>query len=259
MPTAAPPPTASRYHAASALAASAAARAATKVRPQGVSAIWQTVARFQVAQAVLAPRSVDRMLAEQGVEVAPVAPLNPSAFTVDQAAFDRMLADINADMEREFQRLVASLVQDSGRAAESVTIAARSGVSHVRHLTLPSCSRCAVLARRVYRHSDGFERHPGCDCVMIPVTVASPNFTYDLDELVASGQVTSLSKADRQAVADGADLAQVVNVRRASAGLKESGRVLYRRGRMTPEAIYRQTGDDRDAAIALLTANGYHR
>jgi hypothetical protein len=259
MPTAPPPPTASRYHAVSALAATAAARAALRVRPQGVSAIWQTIARFQVAQAVLAPRAVDRMLAEQDITVQAVSTLNPAAFTVDQAALDRMLADINADMEREFQRLVASLVQDSGRAAESVAIVARPGVGHVRHLTLPSCSRCAVLAGRIYRHSEGFERHPGCDCVMIPVTVASPDLTYDLDDLVARGQVTSLSKADRQAVADGADLAQVVNVRRASAGLRESGRALSRRGRMTPEAIYRQTGDDRDAAIALLVANGYLR
>lgn len=255
---AAPPPTASRYHAASALAATAAARAATKARPQGIRAAWQAVSRFQIAQATLAPRAVDRMLAEQDTEVAPRADLNPLAFTTPLDTFERLMAEIEAETEREFQRLVASIVQDAGRAAESVTIAARPEVQHVRHLNLPSCSRCAVLAGRVYRYSEGFERHPGCDCVMIPVTVASPDFAYDLDDLVATGQVTGLSKADRRAVLDGADLGRVVNVRRQQAGLTESGRVLRRRGQLTPEVIYRTTSD-RDEAVALLKQHGYLR
>lgn len=235
-------------------------------------AIWQALVRFQLAQAVLAPRAVDRMLREQGIDIPPLADLNPAGFTTSRAALDRMLADIEIDAQRlaqdldgdlqrstdaEFRRLIASLVTDAGRAAESVTIAARPRVQYVRHLNLPSCSRCAVLAGRVYRYSEGFQRHPGCDCVMIPVTVASPDLTYDIDELVSTGQVTGLSKADRQAIAEGADLGRVVNVRRTAAGLRESGRVLSRNGRMTPEAIYRRTGDDRAAAIALLKANGY--
>lgn len=253
---AAPPPTASRYYATSAVAAQAAATAATQVRQQGVRAVWQTVTRFQLAQAVLAPRAVDRMLAEQDSEVDPLAALNPAAFTVPLDGLDQMLAEIESDMDAEFERLVASIVQDAGRAAEQVAIAARPGVQHVRHLTLPSCSRCAVLAGRIYRYSEGFKRHPGCDCVMIPVTVASPDFTYDLNKLVQAGQVTGLSKSDRQAIADGADLSRLVNVRRTAAGLIESGRVLRRAGRLTPEAIYRVT-DDRDAAIELLKANGY--
>lgn len=197
------------------------------------------------------------MLADQDLDVAADALLNGSAFT---SALDDMLAALDkVETDFAFNRLVESLVQDSGRAAESVAIAARPGVQHVRHLTLPSCSRCAVLAGRVYRYSEGFKRHPGCDCTMIPVTVASPDFTYNLDELVRQGQVTALSKADRRAVLDGADLGRVVNVRRTKAGLTESGRVLRRRDRMTPEAIYRQTGDDREAALALLKAQGYLR
>lgn len=250
------PPTASRYYATSVLAAQAAANAASQVRPQGVRAIWQTVSRFQLAQAVLAPRAVDQMLAEQDVDVDPLANLNPVAFTVPLDGFDQMLAQIETDMDAEFERLIASIVQDSGRAAQSVAITARPDVRFVRHLNLPSCSRCAVLAGRTYRYSEGFKRHPGCDCVMIPTTVASPDLTYDLDALVAEGKVTGLSKADRQAVADGADLGRVVNVRRTQAGLIDSGRVLRRKGRLTPEAIYRVT-DDREAAIELLKANGY--
>lgn len=221
-------------------------------------AVWQAVTRFQIAQAVLAPRAIDQMLVEQDIEAEALAQIDPTAFTVSLDSLDRMLAEVEAEMEAEFQRLVASIVQDAGRAAESVAIAARPGVKHVRHLNLPSCSRCAVLAGRVYRYSEGFKRHPGCDCVMIPVTVASPDFAYDLDDLVRSGQVTGMSKADRQAVLrDGANLGRVVNVRRTQAGLIESGRVLRRNGRLTPEAIYRSTGNDREAAIALLKANGY--
>lgn len=165
------------------------------------------------------------------------------------AAVEQVVTDF------QFDRLVESLVQDAGRAAQSVAVAARPEVGWVRHLTLPSCERCAVLAGRVYRFSQGFQRHPNCDCTMIPVTVASPDFTYDFRELALSGQVTGLSKADRQAIRDGADPTQVINARRVS-GMRESGRVLWRRDRMTPEAIYRQAST-RDEALELLRRYRY--
>lgn len=237
--------------------AARAAQEAASGRPRGGLAVARIITRHQVAQAVLAERAVDQMLAEQDIDITADALLNAPAFS---SSLDDMLAAIDAAAtDFQFDRLVESLVQDAGRAAEQVAVAARPGVQHVRHLTLPSCSRCAVLAGRIYRYSEGFKRHPGCDCVMIPVTVASPDFTYNLDELVRNGQVTSLSKADRRAVLDGADLGRVVNVRHTKAGLTESGRVLRRRGRLTPEAIYRQTGDDREAALTLLERNGYLR
>lgn len=255
MPT--PPPSASRYRTTSLLIAARAAKEAFRARPRGGVAVAGVIATHQVAQAVLAERAVDQMLVDQDIDIAADALLNSASFTT---AVDDMLAALDKiKTDYEFERLTESLVQDAGRAAESVAIAARPRVQHVRHLTLPSCSRCAVLAGRVYRYSEGFKRHPGCDCVMIPVTVAGPDLTYDIGELVRTGQVAGLSKADRRAIRDGADFNQVVNVRRASAGLRESGRVLYRRGRMTPEAIYRKTGDDRDAALALLKSQGYLR
>lgn len=252
----APPPTASRYYATSALAATAAARAAVAARPQGIRAAWQAIARFQVAQAVLAPRAVDKMLAEQDIDIPPLAAINPTAFATTLDTFEQMVAEMTAQWELE--RLAESLVQDSGRAAQSATITARPHVKHVRHLNLPSCSRCVVLAGRIYRYSEGFQRHPGCDCVMIPVTVASPDLTYDPIELARTGQMTGLSKADLRAVTDGADFAKVVNVRQRAAGLTQSGRVLSRAGRPTPEAIYR-LAKDRDEAVALLKQAGYLR
>src|SRR5690348_18342012 len=35
-------------------------------------------------------------------------------------------------------------------------------------LNPPSCQRCAILAGRWYRWSQGFLRHPRCDCVNLP-------------------------------------------------------------------------------------------
>ena len=49
------------------------------------------------------------------------------------------------EVDAEFERLVASLVQDAGRAAQSVTTAARPRTVHVRYLSPPSCARCGSL------------------------------------------------------------------------------------------------------------------
>jgi hypothetical protein len=270
---AAPPPTASRYYATSALAATAAARAATAARPRGFRALWQVVARFQIAQAVLAAHAMDAMLADQDIKAPVLASVNPIGFATSSDVFEAMLADIERDTaamldqierdakdeERRIARLVESLVTDAGRAAQSVAVTSKPRVNYVRHLNLPSCSRCAVLAGREYRYSTGFQRHPGCDCVMIPVTVASPDLTHDPVELARNGQVTGLSKADRRALDDGADFGQVVNIRSRKAGLMESGRVLSRAGRPSPEAIYRMAPNDREEAVRLLRAAGYLR
>lgn len=218
--------------------------------------MWAQLFRYQSAQAVLAEAAVDRMLAEQDIDVEAEALLNGPAFTTTMDRFEQMLESLTAEWQLE--RLAESLTQDAGRTAQQVTVAARPQVGWVRHLTLPSCSRCAVLAGRVYRFSQGFQRHPGCDCTMIPVTVASPDFTYDVDELVRVGQVTGLSKADKAALAEGADFSKVVNIRSRKAGLTQSGRVLSRAGRLTPEGIFK-LASDREEALALLKRNGYFR
>lgn len=218
--------------------------------------MWQTLALYQVAQAEIAEEATALMLAQQDIDIEAEALLNSAAFTTSVGTFEKMLEGIDTD--RRFEQLVASLVQDTGRAAQGVSIAARPRIGHVRMLTPPSCSRCAVLAGRVYRYSTGFLRHPGCDCTMIPTTLANPDYVQDPESLMDRGLVTGLSKADQQAIRDGADFAQVVNVRSAKAGVSESGRVLYRRGRMTPEAIYRTTNTQEEALAALQRA-GYLR
>lgn len=220
-------------------------------------ATWNVLALFQIAQAQVAQDAVGIMLDQQEIDIAADALLNSEAFTTSASSFEQMLEQVDTDWQ--FSQLVASLVQDAGRAAESVAITARADIGHVRMLNPPSCSRCAVLSGRVYRYSSGFLRHPGCDCVMIPTTLANRDYVQDPVDLMSRGLVTGLSKSDQQAIRDGADFGQVVNVRLRKAGMTESGRVLSRRGRPTPEAIYRTAGTDRERALALLEQAGYLR
>ena len=186
-----PPPSARSHYAFSALLAVRAAREAVRVRRQGIGAVWRVLGRHQMAAALAAGPASARMLAEQGIRESAQALVQPAAFVTDLGVLESMAAEMEQDAE--FQRLVESLTQDAARAAEQVMVAATPNVAHVRFLNLPSCSRCAVLAGRVYRYSEGFERHPGCDCVMIPTTVASP-LVQDPTELAAQGLVTGLSQ-----------------------------------------------------------------
>lgn len=251
------PQAATKYRSISALLATQTARDAVKARGRGIAQAGALLVRRQIAAATLAQAATVKILDEQpGVTPKPDVTLIPTAFTTPPANLEAMAQDMPNDAE--FERLVASIMQETARAAQQASIAARPHVSHVRHLTLPSCSRCAVLAGRVYRYSESFKRHPGCDCVMIPVTIASPDLTYDPVELARTGQVTGLSKADREALGHGADLGQIVNVRIKKAGLTESGRVLARAGRPTPEALLRDA-PNRDVALQLLTQFGYAR
>lgn len=245
---------AARNYAISALIAQRAVAEARKARPRGTAAMATVVASHQVANAQTSQTAVAQMLLEQEIDVAADALLNVLAFTTDAQTFEAMIEKVTTDFE--FERLVESIVQDAARAAESVATTVRPNIYHVRFVNLPCCSRCAILAGRVYRWSSGFQRHPGCDCSMIPTTVASP-LRQNSHELVSGGHVTGLSKADMQALAHGADLNQVVNIRSRAAGLYEAGQALTRAGKPTPAGIYRTAGDDRDKAMALLKRAGY--
>lgn len=242
---------AAEHYRLSALIARRAATEARKAQTRGAS-IAAVVATHQMAQAQLSQSATADMLAEQAIDSTADALLNVLRFATSADTLEQMLA---TTAEVDFDRLIESLVQDAGRAAESVATAVRPDIAHVRYLSPPSCARCAVLANRVYRYSDGFARHPNCDCVMVPTTVANAG-PQDVEALVRAGQVTGLSKADQQALRDGADLGQVVNVRRRKAGLRQAGRVLARRGQPTPEGIYAMTST-RDEAVELLQRFGY--
>lgn len=202
----------------------------------------------------------------------------PAAWWEDTAAFQRAV-----------DQLVASEVADAGRTASQVEFVARPDwQNYVRMLKPPSCGRCTVLAGRIYRDLDEFARHPGCDCVMVPVQdweaahdaglVSSARDAFEKGLVHTRG----MSQADVQAILDGADPGQVINATRGlrapgiTAGLKTevfgrkvkattegtTVRAAWRQAnptrlvRLRPESIY-EHARDRDDAIRLLALYGY--
>lgn len=249
------PPSARRYYATSAFLSAGVAVKALSLRPSGIRRAWAVVAAAQVRQAQLASSATAAMLREQEISQRPDALLNPPAFTTTVNRFEQM-ADATAN-DADFQRLVESIVQEAGRAAQQVATVTYPHVEYVRHLNLPSCSRCAVLAGRVYRFSDGFERHPGCDCVMIPVTVANDLMAYDPVQLALDGHVTGLSRDDRQRL-HGATTKQfnaLVNAKQR--GLTRAGDAIGPLGR--DPARLALEAKDRVAAIEALVRASYLR
>jgi len=196
-------------------------------------------------------------------------------------------------------RQVGTEVPDAGRGAVGVSLAGnRAASGYVRVLTPPSCSRCVILAGRHYRYSSGFQRHPRCDCVNLPVAgTRAGHLTTDPDEyfhsLGRAEQDRIFTAAGAQAIRDGADMSSVVNARRGMYTADAYGHRLAstydattRRGaffrserkraidrglippsgtgfrlmtpRLLPEEIYKQAGN-RDELIAMLRRYGYIR
>jgi len=182
---------------------------------------------------------------------------------------DRALASGEASLTR----VAGTQVQDAGRVATGVGITARPQVTGwVRMLNPPSCGRCAILAGRLYRWSDGFRRHPLCDCVHIPaVEDAADDLRTDPDayfrSLIPEDQERYFGKANANAIRDGADMGRVVNATGRSSGTYIAGERKYttdattargtgRRVRLTPEAIYKEAADRTDA-VRLLRLHGF--
>lgn len=220
--------------------------------PSSASAV---IARYQAASALLSLEYAPQLLAEQGIPTDSVGRVATASVLTGSGAVD-LIEQTNTDTA--FDRLVLSLIADAGRTAMSVDIATRPAVTgYVRSLNPPSCSRCAILAGRVYRYSTGFQRHPRCDCLMTPTNdTAGRSLVTDPLAAFNRGEIRGLSAADTQAIRDGADISQVVNVRRATAGLTEGSSVLAREDRLTPAGIYR-LASDKAAALAMFRRDGY--
>jgi len=187
---------------------------------------------------------------------------------------------------------------DASRVATKVAVAARPNTGYVRMLNPPSCSRCAVLAGRWYRWNAAFRRHPGCDCRMVAsLADAASDITVDpvkyFDSLSVAEQNKTFTMAGADAIRSGADMGQVVNVRRGATGLDSAagstgalqtqdvygqqlftstegvtkrgvaGKVIRARGRdprttprLMPESIM-ELAESREDALRLLRLNGY--
>lgn len=271
----------------------AAVLAARRARSKGPLAVARAIAVFQLIAARDAVDSLAPMLAEQGIPNEPVASV-AIASVAGVASDGRPLDTLFAQARDPFAvgLMAATQIQDAARVASGIGIAARPNVTgYVRMLNPPSCSRCAVLAGKFYRWSDGFLRHPRCDCRHIP---SSENLAGDLTtnpndyfhSLSPADQDKHFTKAGAQAIRDGADISQVVNARsgvqsaqvfgrstqitttgttsRGLAGarlgdLRKDGTSRYRRSqspRLMPESIY-EFAKDRDDALRLLKLNGF--
>lgn len=189
--------------------------------------------------------------------------------------------------------MVHRQVTDAARAASSAAITSTARTGYVRFVSPPCCQRCAVLAGKFFRFNAGFDRHLRCDCIHRPTSEREPAGSYT--DTVAPEQINDLTEAQRKAVADGADLNQVVNAYRDRAGAldkmmtttegttkrgyasyvqravdrargqatktavsKSAGRrnVTRTQARPTPERIY-QIAETREEAVRMLTRYGY--
>lgn len=127
-------------------------------------------------------------------------------------------------------------VADAGRVADEVALCARSQLAgYVRVLSLPSCSRCVILAGKFYAWNAGFKRHLKCDCIHVAAEsdeAAEPLLTQPkayFESLSKEEQDKVFTIAGAEAIRLGADVAQVVNARRGATG------IAFAAGRVTDE------------------------
>ena len=127
------------------------------------------------------------------------------------------------------EMVTRTLVADAGRIADMAGMIARPRVvSYVRVVELPACPRCIILAGAEYSLSEGFLRHPRCDCTVAP---RRPGDTWELpsptslyEQMTPAQQRRSFGEAGMQAINEGADIAQVVNARRGMTTATRYGR-----------------------------------
>lgn len=224
---------------------------AERLAPRGSILVAQTVQQYQAAAIEVSMEALAAILAEQGIAQAADAVVQPVALLGGVQALSGMLdaADTNA----AFARLVQTLVGDAQRTARAVDAFTRPAVTgYVRSLRPPSCSRCVILAGRVYTHSTGFLRHPQDDCLMTPTSdTIGPQLITDPMEAFEKGWIKDLSKKDTQAVLDGDNLASVVNVHRRGAGLSVGSSVT---DQTSPQDLMAALTDRLDAFAALRSA-----
>lgn len=243
------------------------------------------VAGGQAVAASLADSYVSAVLTEQNIEASALRVVAPRAFAGIASdgrsllsLLDEPLIRVKVELGagRPVQQALAAgrsllatitttQVADAGRTAVATAIAARPQVtSYTRMLNPPSCSRCVVLAGKVFAWNQGFQRHPHCDCVHIPTVedVAGDTATDPVAYfagLSRADQDRYFTAAGAEAIRRGADVGQVVNVRRTGAGLATAAGQLTPGARLMPETILQRAGNDRAAAIELLRQHGYLR
>lgn len=192
----------------------------------------QVTASAQLAAATAATAYVPAVLDETGQPDEPEARVRPRAFAgraSDGRSLEGLLAGSVTASKRAVARgmspdeallggqawleqALASAVTDAARDATQAQIIVRQTLGYVKMPNPPCCPNCAVLAGQWYRWNTINDRHPGCDCLLIPAAEnRGDDFRTDPAELVRRGLVKGLSQSQRDRLADGADLLKVLN------------------------------------------------
>lgn len=193
------------------------------------------VSAAQLGAAVDGISYVGAALSEQGIRVDPQFDVDPGALvgmatTVDLSAYGSMEAMLYGSVvharsgsaesvgdrlalgERFLQTAVWTQVADAGRMGAALATGSRPRVGYVRVVNPPCCQRCAVLAGK-WSAEVAFPRHPGCDCTSVPTTESADH--RGLVEDVGPEHIKDLTRGQRLAIEDGADMNQVINSHRA--------------------------------------------
>lgn len=198
--------------------------------------LLELTAGAQLAAATAGVSYLPAVLAETGQRDEPLAEIRPQAFS-GRASDGRDLGGllvgsvVNAkraiargvdggdalDLGRHWlEQALHSAVEDAARDAAQAAVAARPGLRWVRVVNPPCCSRCAVLAGKAFSWNASFDRHPRCDCLALPVTVANADtYLANPTELARRGLIKDLTADQRQRIGEGADLNRVLNESRA--------------------------------------------
>lgn len=206
------------------------------------------VAAGQAEIVQIASVAIDDMLREQGYRAARDLVANPNAFagttgngqpiiglnyvaatkvTALQELPDPSAQDVAAVWRSAglgLQLAVQTALADTNRLSKLSQLGARSGAGWLRMLRPPSCVRCAILAgKKGGSPAVGFQRHPGCDCDVVPIRdyrnrAPDEDWRFDakdyFESLGPKEQDKLFTTAGAKAIRDGADPAQVVNARR---------------------------------------------
>lgn len=129
--------------------------------------------------------------------------------------------------------IVKTGITDTSRSSAQAAMIARPAVTgYVRMLRPPSCARCALLAGRHYRSSVAFRRHKRCDCIHVPTTEDSDDWTTNpvkyFRSLSTEEQDRIFTKAGARAIRDSGvkqlTINQVVNAREGITTVNAFGR-----------------------------------
>lgn len=119
--------------------------------------------------------------------------------------------------------ITKTLIGDMARSADITASAGAGFTRYVRVIEPGACGRCVMLAG--VSGMKPFQRHPACRCTVQPVRDGAQQSPDQIFQSMSEAeQERAFTKAGAQAIRDGADMNQVVNVRRKAAGISYSNR-----------------------------------